>query len=139
MDTVVLYLEFLAQKTFKARSLLNSISLLKTLLCLVQLACTRLEFKKVQLLLKSVRMNAKMNIKVKGVISVDMSKQLMKVVHKYYNGVTYKALFLQASTSLFDNTRYPIVEYVVWGKPGFHIITCTKICKTSGQYQSFNC
>ena len=34
MDTVVLYLEFLAQKTFKACSLLNSISLLKHLFAL---------------------------------------------------------------------------------------------------------
>ena len=50
-------------------------------------------------------MIAKMNIKVKGVISVDMLKQLMKVIHKYYNGVTYSTLFLQASTSLFDKTR----------------------------------
>ena len=33
-------------------------------------------------------MNVKMNITVKGVISIDILKKLMKVVYKYYNGVT---------------------------------------------------
>ena len=56
----------------------------------------------VELLLKSVQMKAKMNIKVKGVISINMFKRLMKVVHKYYNGVTYKALFLVAYFGFFD-------------------------------------
>ena len=75
------------------------------------------------LLLKSVQMNAKMNIKVKGVISVNMLKRLMEVVHKYYNEKTYKALFLTAyfcffrlasllphTVGSFDRPRYPIVD-----------------------------
>ena len=60
-----------------------------------------------------------MNIKVKGVISISMLQKLMKVMQKYYNGVTYRALFLVAyfgffwlasllpsTTGTFDKTRY---------------------------------
>ena len=78
-----------------------------------------------------------------------MLKKLMKVVQKYYNGITYKALFLTAyfgffrlapllpsSIGLFDKTRYPIVEDVIWSKPGAHIIiTCAKNMQKSGQHQ----
>ena len=49
---------------------------------------TALSSRKVQLLLKSVHMNAKMNVEVKGVITIEMLKKLMKTVQKYYNGVT---------------------------------------------------
>ena len=93
MNSIVLYLEFLAQKNFKASSLRNSISVIKHFFALFDWPVIALSSRKVQLLLKSVQMNAKMNVKVKGVITIEMLKKLMKLVHKYYNGVTYKALF----------------------------------------------
>ena len=94
-----------------------------------------------------------MNIKVQDVISVDMLKKLMKVVHKYYNDVTYKAFFLTTyfgflrlasllphTVGSFDETRYPIVEDVVLGKPRVHIIiTCAKICKNRINIMLYNC
>ena len=96
MDTIVLYLEFLAQKNFKACSLRNNVAVLKHFFALFDWPVKALTCRRVQLLLKSVKLNVKMNIKIKGVISISMLKRLMKIVNKYYNGVTYKALFLVA-------------------------------------------
>ena len=97
-----------------------------------------LSCRKVQLLLKSVQMNAKMNINVKGMISIIMLKSLIKVVHKYYNGVTYKALFLVASFGFFrlasllpptvgsfHKTRYLTVNDIVFTL----LLHVLKICK----------
>ena len=148
MDTIVLYLEFLAQKNFKACPLRNNVAVLKHFFALFDWPVKSLTCRRVQLLLKSVKINLKMNVKVKGVISISMLKRLMKTVHKYYNGVTYKALFLVAyfgffrlasllppTTGSFDRTRYLTVNDVVWGKPGAHIIiTCAKNMQNSGQY-----
>ena len=117
-----MYLEFLAQKDFRTCSLKSSISVLKHFFALFDWPVIALSSRKVQLLLKSVQMNAKMNVKVKGVITIEMLNKLVKIVHEYYNGVTYKALFLTAyfgffrlasllppSIGLFDKPRYPIV------------------------------
>ena len=148
IDTIVLYLEFLAQKNFKACSLRNNVSVLKHFFALFNWPLAALSCRKVQLLLKSVQMNARMNIKVKGVISISMLQKLIKIVQKCYNGVTYKALFLMAyfgffrlaslvppTTGSFDKTRYFTVNDVVWGQPGAHIIvTCAKNMQNSGQY-----
>ena len=102
MNSIVLYLEFLAQKNFKACSLRNSISVLKHFFALFDWPISALSSRKVQLLVKSVQMNARMNVKVKGVITIDILKKLVKVVQKYYNGITYKAFFLTA----YSGTRW---------------------------------
>ena len=101
MDTIVLYLEFLAQKNFKACSLRNNVAALKHFFALFDWPVKALTYRRVQLLLKSVKMNVKMNVKIKGVISISMLKRLMKIVHKFYNGVTHKALFLVAYFGFF--------------------------------------
>ena len=102
MDTIVLYLEFLAQKNFKACSFRNNVAVLKHCFALFDWPVKKLTCRRVQLLLKSVKMNVKINVKVKGVISISMLKRLMKIVHKYYNGVTYKALFWWLTLASFD-------------------------------------
>ena len=71
MDKIVIYLDFFAQKNFKACSHSNSFSELKHFFALFNWPVIALSSRKVQLLLKSVQMNDKMNIKVKGVTSVD--------------------------------------------------------------------
>ena len=77
-----------------------------------------------------------------------MVKKLMKFVHKYYSGVTYKALFLTAyfgffrlssllpsAADQFNKTSSPIVEDVVSMNHDVHIsITCAKHMQISGEY-----
>ena len=82
-------------------------------------------------------------------MSIDLLEKLSKILGKFQNGVTYRALFLVAyfgffklaslvpnSVKNFDKTRYPVFGDVIWGFPGVHLIlTCAKNMQTSGDYQ----
>ena len=103
--------------------------------------------RKVALLLKSVQINARMSIKVKGIITLSMSEKLVQKTRRYINGDIFAALFVTAffgffrlSTLLpnksteFDRTHFPIQNDIVWGAPGVHIIiTCSKTMQASNQ------
>ena len=103
--------------------------------------------RKVALLIKSVEVNARMSIRVKGIITVKLLEKLIIQTLKYENGYVFAALFVTAffgffrlSTLLpnkiseFDKTRFPIQNDVIWGTPGVHIIiTCSKTMQASNQ------
>ena len=62
MDTVVLYLEYLAQNNLKACSLRNHIAVLKHFFALFDWPVQVLVSRKVQLMIKSVQMNAPLQV-----------------------------------------------------------------------------
>ena len=128
MDTIVLYLEYLAQNNLKACSLRNHIAVLKHFFALFDWPVQALSSRKVQLMVKSVQMNAQLQIKVKGVFTVKLLRKLIQQTDKYHNGCVFKALFLVAfygffrlasllppAAAMFDRTRFPVVGDLIWG------------------------
>ena len=101
MDTIVLYLEYLAQNNLKACSLRNHIAVLKHFFALFDWPVQALTSRKVQIMVKSVQMNAQLQIKVKGVFTVKLLRKLIQQTDKYHNGCVFKALFLVAFYGFF--------------------------------------
>ena len=66
-ETVLLYLEFLAQNGLKACSLRNHISILGHYFSLYNWPVQALCAKKVSMLVKSVHVNARMQVRIKGI------------------------------------------------------------------------
>ena len=149
MDTVVLYLKYLIQNNLKACSLHNHVAVLKHFFALFDWPVHVLTSRKVQLIIKSVQMNAKLEVKVKGVFTITLLRKLVRQTDRYHNGCVFKALFLVAfygffrlasllppSIKDFDRTRFPILGDIIWGRPGAHLVmTCAKNMHTAGQYQ----
>ena len=149
LQTVVIYFKYLAQNNIRASSMRNHLSVLKHYFGLINWPTVALTSRKVMLLIKSVQMNAKLWVSVKSVMSITLLEKMLKSLSNFYNGVTYRALFLMAyfgffrlaslvpnSVKSFDETRYPVFGDVIWGPPGFHLIlTCAKNMQTSGDYQ----
>ena len=138
--TVIVYLEYIAQNNLKIASLRNHVSVLKHYFGLFGWPVSAFASRKVQLLLKSVQMNAKMQVSIKGVISISLLGKLVDYARKLHNGQAFAALFLTSffgffrlaslvpvSIQRFDKTRFPVVGDLIWGSPGVHIImTCAK-------------
>ena len=57
---------------------------------------TALADRQLQLLIKSVKINKKMNVRLKGVFFIDMLSELMFMVGDIDNGLVYQALFAMA-------------------------------------------
>ena len=147
--TIIVYLEYIAQNNLKIASLSNHVSVLKHYFGLFGWPISAFASRKVQLLLKSVQMNAKMQVSVKGVISIALLKKLVEYARKLHNGQVFSALFLTSffgffrlaslippSVQQFDRTRFPVVGDLIWGSPGVHIImTCAKNMQTAGKIQ----
>ena len=69
------------------------------------------------MLVKSVHVNARMQVRIKGIFSPELLKKLV----------------LKMNLSGFDRTRFPVLGDVIWGPPGAHIlITCSKTMQKSG-------
>ena len=58
--------------------------------------------KKVLLLIKSIQMNAKLHLRAKSVMSIGLLEKLSKMLTKFHNGVTYRAIFLIAYFCFLD-------------------------------------
>ena len=71
-------------------------------------------------------MNAKLHLIVKSVILIDLLEKLSKILTKFRNGITHRAMFLLAyfgflrlaslvpnSVKPFDKTRYPVFGDVI--------------------------
>ena len=138
--TVIVYLEYIAQNNLKIASLRNHVSVLKHYFGLFGWPVSAFASRKVQLLLKSVQMNAKMQVSVKSVISISLLARLVDYARKLHNGQVFGAIFLTSffgffrlaslvppSIQQFDKTRFPVIGDLIWGGPGVHIImTCAK-------------
>ena len=95
--TIIAYLEFLAQSNLKI-SLCNHVSVLQHYFGLFGWPVSAFASRRVQLLLKSVQMNAKMQISVKSVINISLLTKLVDYARKLHNGQVFAAIFL---TSFF--------------------------------------
>ena len=96
--------------------------------------------------LLSVQINAKLQVKVKGIFTVELLQRLVRRVTKFTIAEVYKALFLASlfgffrlaslvpnSSAEFDITRFPVLGDVIWGAPGAHIVmTCSKTMLKAG-------
>ena len=146
LQTVLVCLEFLVQNNLKAVSLRNHVSILKYYFSLFGWSTSVFNEKKVQLFIKSVQINARLQVKVKGIFTVQLLQKLVKGVSKFTNAEVYKALFLVSffgffrlaslvpnSSAEFDVTRFPVLGDVIWGAPGAHIVmTCSKTMQRAG-------
>ena len=146
LQTVIVYLEFLVQNQLKAVSLRNHLSILKYYFSLFGWSTAVFHEKKVQLFVKSIQMNARLQVKVKGIFTIELLQKLVKTLVKFANAEVYKALFLVSffgffrlaslvpnASSEFDLTRFPVLGDVIWGAPGAHIImTCSKTMQKAG-------
>ena len=145
-ETVLLYLEFLAQNGLKACSLRNHLSILGHYFALYNWPVQALCAKKVSMLVKSVHIDARMQVRIKGIFSPELLKKLILKMKRFTNHATYVALCLVSffgffrlgslcpdNLSGFDRTRFPALGDVIWGPPGAHIvITCSKTMQKSG-------
>ena len=112
MDTIVLYLEYLAQNSLKSCSLRNHISVLKHFFASFGWPVEVFNHRKVQLLIRSVERNARMQILVKGVFTISLLEKLIKIVEPLKNGQVCKTVFFRLASLLpnsakeFQRTRY---------------------------------
>ena len=76
-----------------------------------------------------------MNIKLKGIFTNAMLKELLNIVSQYEDGIVFQALFslaffgffrlaslVPAYVNGFDASRFPLVLDVVWAPPGVQMI-----------------
>ena len=143
-QTVLLYLEFLVQNGLNACSLKNHLSILGHYFSLYNWPVQALCAKKVSMLVKSVHVNARMQVRIKGIFSAELLKKLIVKMQRFTNSATYVTLvsffgFFRLSSlcpdslSGFDRTRFPVLGDVIWGPPRAHIlITCSKTMQKSG-------
>ena len=99
--TIIVYLEYVAQNNFKIASLRNHVSVLKHYFGLFGWPVSAFASRKVQLLLKSVQTNAKMQISVKSVISISLLVRLVDYARKLHNGQLFAAIFLTSCFGFF--------------------------------------
>ena len=144
---IIVYLEYLIQQGLRSCTIRNHISVIRHYFAVFNWPTVALCGRKVALLIKSVEVNARMSIRVKGIITVKILEKLITQTLKYENGYVFAALFLTAffgffrlstllpnKVSEFDKTRFPIQNDVIWGTPGVHIIiTCSKTMQASNQ------
>ena len=92
--TVIVYL---AQNNIKIASLRNHVSVLKHYFGLFGWPLSAFASRKVQVLLKSVQMNAKMQVSVKGVISISLLRKLIMqgnyIMAKYLRPYFFTSFF----------------------------------------------
>ena len=98
---VILYLEYLVQQGLKCCSIRNLVSVLKHYFAMYNWPIVALSGRKMSLLLKSVQVNAKMSIKLKGIITLSMLENLINKTRMYANGDTFAALFATAFFGFF--------------------------------------
>ena len=89
MDTITLYLEYLAQNKLKSCSLRNHVSVLKHFFASFGWLVDVLNHRKIQLLLRSVERNARMQVRIKGVFTISLLEKLVKIVEPFKNGQVY--------------------------------------------------
>ena len=135
LHTLLAFFEYLAFNALSAATLQNYVSVLNHYFKLYGWPTASLASRQVQLFIKSVRMNSKMNIKLKGIFTIAMLKELLNIVSQYEDGIVFQALFslaffgffrlvslVPAYVNGFDSSRFPLVLDVVWAPPGVQMI-----------------
>ena len=146
---VLMYMEYLVSHGLAAVTLQNHIAVLSHYFAIFKWPLHVLPSTKVTLFVKLVKINMPKSVRVKGVFSVAMLRQLILVTEMFDDAVTFKALYLTAfssffrlatlvpsSVKFFDVTRFPIVQDLVWASPGLHmVVTCSKTMQQASEFQ----
>ena len=146
---VSLFIEYLAQQGVRSQTLNNYITVLKHFFSLYNLDVSPLQSRSIQLAIRSVAYNTPLRFKIKGVLTINKLRQLIRALQGIHNENMYKAIMLlgffgfyrlatlvPTSKASFTPSRYPTHGDVIWGPPGAHILTkCAKNMQISGQSQ----
>ena len=149
VDTILAFLEFMAQNGSSAPSLLNHVSALRHFFKLYDLSDLCLSHRKVHLLIKSVSINSPYSPRYKTNFTIPILLDLAKECDKFSPGHVYKAIFLVAyfaflrlsnmappSSSSFDPSRHFTRGDVIFGPPGAHtIVKWAKAMQGSTKHQ----
>ena len=130
IETVIVYLEFLVVNGLSAASVQNHLTVLHHYFTLYQRLVQALSARAVTMFCRSIKINSKMNLKMKGVFTIPMLTHLIHYAMQEKNGHTYRAIFLFAfftftrlaslvpnSVKTFDKARLPLVKDIIWAKP----------------------
>ena len=98
---VILYLVYLVQQGLKCFSIRNHVSVLKHYFAMYNWPMVALSGRKVTLLLKSAHVNARMSIKIKGIITLSMLEKLIQKTHRYVNCDIFAAFFVTVFFGFF--------------------------------------
>ena len=149
-DHVILaYMELLAQNNLSSVTVKNHLSVLSHYFQLYNWPIESLQSRQVLMFVKSLKYNGLVKPKVKGVLNMGLLQQLVDLTLQGSYAVTLVPLYLLAflgffrlaslvppSVGSFDNSRFPLVQDLVWAKPGLHfILKCSKTMQTSGQFK----
>ena len=93
---VLSFLEYLTQQGLSAASVSNYLSILVHFFAMYGWPEAVLHARKTILLIKAVKMHNPMKPKIKGVLSLNMFKQLMSHLVQDVNVVVFKAIYLLA-------------------------------------------
>ena len=135
LHTLLAFFEYLASNTLSAATLQNYVSVLNHYFKLYGWSTVSLASRQVLLFIKSVKMNSKMQIKLKGIFTLAMLEELLHIASQCQNGIVFQALFslaffgffrlaslVPAYENGFDSSRFPLVLDVVWAPPGVQMI-----------------
>ena len=137
---VLAFLEYLTRSSLSAASLQNYLSALHHHFELYNWSVAALQGRRTLLLVKSVKMHNPLKPKIKGILSIDMLKGLMSVLGTMPSAVVYQSICLIAffgffrlaslvpvATHVFNKTRYPLVQDIIFTSKGLQIIQkCAK-------------
>ena len=87
LSTLLAFFEYLAINALLAATLQNYVSVLNHYFKLHTWPTASLASRHVLLLIKSVKMNSRMNIKLKGVFTINMLAELLQAVGQCQDGV----------------------------------------------------
>ena len=146
---VVAFLEFLVRSSLSAASLQNYLSALHHYFEMYNWSVTALQARRTLLLAKSVKIHNLLKPKIKGILSIDMLNGLISVLGSMPNAVVYQSVCLLAffgffrlaslvpvTSNVFDRTRHPLVQDVIFTSKGFQIIQkCAKTIQFASQYR----
>ena len=146
---VVAFLEFLVRSSLSAASLQNYLSALRHYFEMYNWSVTALQARRTLLLVKSVKIHNPLKPKIKGILSVGMLKDLISMLGSMPNAVVYQSICLLAffgffrlaslvpvTSNMFDRTRHPVVQDVIFTSKGLQIIQkCAKTMQFASQYR----
>ena len=149
-DHVILaYMELLAQNNFSSVTVKNHLSVLSHYFQLYSWPIQGLQSRQVLMFVRSLKYNGLVKPKVKGVLNMVMLQQLVDLTLQRLHADTLVPLYLLSffgffrlaslvppSIGAFDDSRFPLVQDLVWAKPGLHfILKCSKTMQALGQFK----
>ena len=134
MQTVLLFLEFLASNALSYRVIMNYVSALKYMFKRYDWSCTNFSHPLVLRLLKGVNYSVIPNVRPKGIFMFAQIRKISSLCDLFESTLTYRAAFPIAfyglfrisniapqSSRLFDKTRHLLRGDLKFEFPGVHI------------------